>query len=159
MIVIYRAYYKDNSAFIKNPSHDVKKFKNLWVMVKFMWIYYEPQYSILIVISFDIILICFRQLKSLKFVHEAHQLTLIILRSQPFVFFMFHDFDCYLIQESSSMPLNKTKNASLLLFSSCGSRSLWWCYIIQECHWQQIKIKWDAKQMKTKMMDGRRFNM
>lgn len=59
---------------------------------------------------------------------------------------MFHDFDC-LIQESSSMPPNKTKNG------------LWWCYIIQECHWQQIKIKWDAKQMKTKMMDRRRFNI
>ncbi len=128
-------------------------------MVKFMWIYCEPQNSILIVISFDIILIMFRQLKSLKFVHEAYQLTLIILRSQPFAFFMFHDFYCCLIQESSSMPLNKTKNASLLLLSSCGSWSLWWCYIIQECHWQQIKIKWDAKQMKTKMVDGRRFNM
>jgi hypothetical protein len=83
-------------------------------MVKFMRIYCEPQNSILIVISFDIILILFRQLKSLKFVHEAYQLTLIILRSQPFAFFMFHDFDCCLIQESSSMPFNKTKNASLL---------------------------------------------
>lgn len=126
-------------------------------MVKFMWIYHEPENSILIVISFDIVLILFRQLKSLKFVHEAYQLTLMILISQPFSLFMFHDFDCCLIQESSSMPLNKTKNMSLLQLSSCGSWSLWWCYIIQECHWQQIKIKWDAKQMKTKMMDGRRF--
>jgi hypothetical protein len=131
----------------------------MWIMVKSMWTYCQPQNSILIIISFDIILIFFRQFKSLKFVHEAYQLTLIILRSQPFTLFMFHDFDCCLIQKIIINALNKTKDASLLLLSSCGSWSLWWCYIIQECHWQQIKIKWDTKQMKTKMMDGRRFNM
>jgi len=125
------------------------------VHVNLLW---TPKFNIDL-ISFDIILILFRQLKSLKFVHEAYQLTLIILRSQPIALFMFHDFDCSLIQESSSVPLNKTKNASLLLLSSCHSWSLWWWHIIQECHWQQIKIKWDAKQMKTKMMNGRRLNM